>query len=551
MGMDDIKPFFYGTHYSSAASVLFYMIRMEPFTTLHIALQSGKFDHPDRQFFSMENCWYSCINNSGDVKELIPEFYSTPEFLINMNHFDLGKCNAINKNIDDVILPPWAKTPEEFIRINREALESEYVSNNLNHWIDLIWGYKQIGEEAVKAYNVFYYLTYEGAVDIDRIKDPIQKKSIEDQINNFGQTPSQLLTKPHPKRNPLSPENNLINSFDKIKENEVVQEKTPILKMFIYKDSYSEVEKLIYVEECGQYTLIDQPITSYPPRSSLFLRKILSSNSGRVCNNSSCFETLSKKQSIISCGYWDNSLGINTFDETQYSPLYGHFDIVTAVAVSKYNDFIITGSKDTTVISWEIDMNNNSYSNNTSNFNGNNSNSIVRSETKKIYYGHDDEITAIAVDSSNDIIVSGSKDGSFIIYTLREGKFLHSFKPFGETPNCIVYIKSITITENADIIIFTVNYTKKQYLLQLYSVNGKLLVETYRDCEIKSLIITNDQEHIIISDTSGVYLLYLYDFKTVHQYTSQNDVISLALSSNEKKLFMGHFSGKINWLEVK
>jgi len=82
--MDDIKPFFYGTHYSSAASVLFYMIRMEPFTTLHIALQSGKFDHPDRQFFSMENCWDSVINNSGDVKELIPEFYSTPEFLVNM-----------------------------------------------------------------------------------------------------------------------------------------------------------------------------------------------------------------------------------------------------------------------------------------------------------------------------------------------------------------------------------------------------------------------------------------------------------------------------------
>jgi len=48
MEMDDIKPFFYGTHYSSAANVLFYMIRMEPFTTLHIALQSGKFDHPDR-----------------------------------------------------------------------------------------------------------------------------------------------------------------------------------------------------------------------------------------------------------------------------------------------------------------------------------------------------------------------------------------------------------------------------------------------------------------------------------------------------------------------
>ncbi|OUM68124.1 hypothetical protein PIROE2DRAFT_4265, partial [Piromyces sp. E2] len=311
------------------------------------------------------------------------------------NHFDLGKCNAINKNIDDVILPPWAKTPEEFIRIQRKALESEYVSNNINNWIDLIWGYKQKGEEAVKAYNVFYYLTYEGAIDIDRVKDPIKKKSIEDQINNFGQTPPQLLTKPHPKRNPFVPEFTLINSFSKIKERNAVQGKTPILKLFIYKDPYSEVEKLIYVEECGQYTLIDQPINSYPPKSSLFIRKILSSNSGRVCNNSSCFETLSNKLSVISGGYWDNSLVVNTFDETEYSPLFGHFDIVTAVAVTSNVDFIVTGSKDTTVISWEIDMSNNNSNNSNSssinNFN-NNTNTIVKSESKRIYYGHDDEV---------------------------------------------------------------------------------------------------------------------------------------------------------------
>ncbi|ORY69241.1 beach-domain-containing protein [Neocallimastix californiae] len=541
MEMDDIKPFFYGTHYSSAANVLFYMIRMEPFTTLHIALQSGKFDHPDRQFFSMENCWDSVINNTGDVKELIPEFYSTPEFLVNMNHFDLGKCNAINKVIDDVILPPWAKTPEEFIRIQRKALESEYVSNNLHNWIDLIWGYKQRGEEAVKAYNVFYYLTYEGAINLDNIKDPIQKKSIEDQINNFGQTPSQLLTKPHPKRNRLNIENTLINDYSnikRIKQGGSFKENTPILRLFIYKDTYSDVERLIYVEKYGLYTLIDQPISSYPPRNSLFIRNILSSNSGRVCSNFQCFETLPNYLSVISCGYWDNSFVINTFDETEYSPLYGHFDIVTAVAVSKNVDFIVTGSKDTTVISWEIDR-------------SNSSNTIIKSESKKIYYGHDDEITALAVDSNNDIIVSGSLDGTCIIYTLRDAKFLHSFKPFGEVQNCLISIKFILITNNADIIIFAVNHTKKQYLLQLYSLNGKLLMESYRENEIKSLIISNDQEHIIISDTSGVYLLYLYSFEILHQYSVDKDVISLALTSNEKKLIMGHYSGEINWIEMK
>jgi len=36
-------------------------------------------------------------------------------------------------------------------------------------------------------------------------------------------------------------------------------------------------------------------------------------------------------------------------------------------------------------------------------------------------------------------------------------------------------------------------------------------MESYREHEIKSIVITNDQEHLIIADTNGVYLLYLYE----------------------------------------
>ena len=36
--------FMYGTHYSSAGAVLHYMIRLQPFTGLHVDFQNGKFE---------------------------------------------------------------------------------------------------------------------------------------------------------------------------------------------------------------------------------------------------------------------------------------------------------------------------------------------------------------------------------------------------------------------------------------------------------------------------------------------------------------------------
>ncbi len=75
--------------------------------------------------------------------------------------------------LGNVELPPWAQgSPDEFVRLQREALESDYVSEHLHDWIDLIFGFKQRGKAAEAAVNVFYYLTYEGTVNLQEIKDP-------------------------------------------------------------------------------------------------------------------------------------------------------------------------------------------------------------------------------------------------------------------------------------------------------------------------------------------------------------------------------------------
>lgn len=63
------------------------------------------------------------------------------DFLENTLKLDLG-VRSNGKRVDDAKLPKWASSAEDFLKKHRQALESEYVSNNLHLWIDLIFGIK-------------------------------------------------------------------------------------------------------------------------------------------------------------------------------------------------------------------------------------------------------------------------------------------------------------------------------------------------------------------------------------------------------------------------
>ena len=107
-------------------------------------------------------------------------------------------CYLILYRVDDVQLPPWAKGSSRlFIQKHRAALESDHVSRNLHYWIDLIFGNKQQGEAAVKACNVFHFLTYESTLDIQLLGNAAQREAYSDQICSFGQTPKLLFKHPH------------------------------------------------------------------------------------------------------------------------------------------------------------------------------------------------------------------------------------------------------------------------------------------------------------------------------------------------------------------
>ena len=55
-GLPEEERFLYGSHYSSPGVVLHFLLRQEPFTTMAIELQSGRFDCPDRLFYDVAAC---------------------------------------------------------------------------------------------------------------------------------------------------------------------------------------------------------------------------------------------------------------------------------------------------------------------------------------------------------------------------------------------------------------------------------------------------------------------------------------------------------------
>ena len=75
-------------------------------------------------------------------------------------------------------------------------MESSKVSRKINEWIDLIFGYKQNGTEAINSLNVFKYFSYEGNVDYTKLSDQERDDAILEVIE-FGQIPIQLTNKPH------------------------------------------------------------------------------------------------------------------------------------------------------------------------------------------------------------------------------------------------------------------------------------------------------------------------------------------------------------------
>ncbi|XP_074168570.1 neurobeachin-like protein 2 isoform X1 [Rhinolophus sinicus] len=482
-----IDKFHYGTHYSNAAGVMHYLIRMEPFTSLHVQLQSGRFDCSDRQFHSVAAAWQARLESLADVKELIPEFFYFPDFLENQNGFDLGCLQLTNEKVGDVVLPPWASSPEDFIQQHRQALESEYVSAHLHEWIDLIFGYKQRGPAAEEALNVFYYCTYEGAVDLDHVADERERKALEGIISNFGQTPCQLLKEPHPAR--LSAEEaaqrlarldtnspSIFQHLDQLKAffAEVISDGVPLVLALVphrQLHSFMTQDLLVTVSANGLlgthgWLPYDRNISNYFRfiKDSTKMQRLLSGpwvpGSG-VSGQALAVDPDGKL--LFSGGHWDGSLRVTALPRGKLlSQLSRHLDIVTCLALDTCGIYLISGSRDTTCMVWRLLQQGGL--------------SGLASKPVQVLYGHEAAVSCVAISTELDMAVSGSEDGTVIIHTVRRGQFVAALRPPGAMlPGPVSHL---ALGSEGQIVVQSSTRERLgaqvTYALHLYSVNGKL-----------------------------------------------------------------------------
>ena len=197
--LQDIKDkCFTGTFYSTSAFVCYFLTRQRPFTEVHLEIHGGQFDCPDRLFVGTREL----SNLNEKYQELIPALYNLAETYINTNNFLFGKMQKNDIEVKDFNLPNWSKDdPRKFVLILRKILESEKVNKKLNLWIDLIFGYKQAGAEAVKNYNLFRGACYEPTPE--EIEEKLKSEELQGYLyekQELGYLGKQLFKKGHKKK---------------------------------------------------------------------------------------------------------------------------------------------------------------------------------------------------------------------------------------------------------------------------------------------------------------------------------------------------------------
>ncbi|KAI1894637.1 hypothetical protein AGOR_G00117810 [Albula goreensis] len=551
--MPPVQPYHYGSHYSNSGTVLHFLLRMPPFTKMFLAYQDHSFDIPDRTFHSMNTTWrLSSYESMTDVKELIPEFFYLPEFLVNREGFDFG-VRQNGERVNHVSLPPWARNdPRLFILIQRQALESDQVSQTLCHWIDLVFGVKQKGKAAVQAINVFHPATYFG-MDVSKVEDPVQRRALETMIKTYGQTPRQLFSSAHISRTGprLLMDGELPAAMGLLVHLAFRENREPP-KELVCPSPLPWIKGLKWGEYVGSPCTPD-PVVCFSQPHGEYFGSLLALPTRAVCGLSCNFCLMmiySKEQgvrsmhntdiqwsAILSWGYADNVLRLKS---KQSEPPINfiqstHLHKVTSCAWVPDSCQLFTGSKCGVIMAYSCRFTSSTPSE-------------MEVESQVHLYGHSGEVTSLFVCKQYSILISVSQDGTCILWDLNRLCYVQSLTGH---KNPVVAVSASETTGDIATVCDSVGGGSD---LRLWTVNGDLIGHVHSREIIYSVAFSNQPEGMSVNVIAGglengvVRLWSTWDLKPVREITfskSNKPIISLTYSCDGHHLYTANSDGTV------
>lgn len=496
-------PYQLGTHYSTSRTVLSFLFRLEPYTSIVLSFDNGH-DSPDRMFHNVHSSWTNSITDSANNKELLPEFYYLPGLCCNYNGYMFGaRCSESSSRfakvfVDQLVLPPWASSEHCFVQMNTLALESEWTSVELNKWIDLVFGEKQRDSGCYNLYRPLCYEEYVAANEKSLTEENVAE------IGDFGVVPIRLFRDKHPAR---TAEEFKAQAQYSIFSQLMEDRGRPFT--LIDAEPFKEKQAVIFVEAYEKKIIaILNSQKAYQTKDShintthddmVFEKKAVSLypfdemyNEGTKmyarCDVQRCFVALDNGNDVVTCRHFDNTFKITSCaNDNSTLSIDFHKGMVTSVCVSATGKKLFTGSEDGVVAMWDPK-------------------SAKKPELLWFAGDHKNAIITLDCCAKLGLLVTAEAEGILALRRIPDGGFVRTVKVGNYHKERVYEVSHVRLSHRGYVVVVKKCKSCKQRdvdYIEIFSINGNKVASKEAKDVVNSLVMSENGYEFIVGGRRG------------------------------------------------
>lgn len=162
---------------------------------------------------------------------------------------------------------------------------------------------------------------------------------------------------------------------------------------------------------------------------------------------------------------------------------------------------------------------------------------VVADTPFHILCGHDDIITCLYASVELDVVISGSKDGTFVFHTLRKGRYLRSLQHPSGCP-----LTKLVASQHGRIVL----YAADDLNLHLYTINGKYLNSCESNGRLNCIELSSCGEFLVSAGDQGqIVVRSMKSLEIVGRYSGAGKIITSLTVTHEECVLAGTKDGSL------